>query len=297
MDYSKFVDFHIENKADISISVIPVKKEVAPEFGLMKVDTNGTISTFEEKPTDENVLKNLEVPEKLFRERDIKPEGRTHLASMGIYVFNKDVLFELLEKTTYRDFGREVIPFAIKGCKVSAYFFDDYWEDIGTIGSFFDAHMDLTKVVPKFNFYDEDRPIFTHPRFLPGAKLINAKIDQSLLCEGTIVNPSEIKDSIIGIRSVIGKECSLNQVIMMGADYFETSKEKWDMLDKGLPKVGIGNKCEIRRAIIDKNARIGHNCRIINERNVKEEKGSNYMIRDGIVIIPKEALIYDGTVI
>jgi glucose-1-phosphate adenylyltransferase len=297
MDYRKFVDFHIENNADISISVIPIKKTVASEFGLMKVDAKGTIRTFTEKPKEESILKDLEVPQKLFVERDIAPEGRTHLASMGIYIFNKDLLFELLEETTYRDFGREVIPFAIKERKVSAYFFDDYWEDIGTISAFFDAHMDLTKVVPKFNFYDEDRPIFTHPRFLPGAKLINAKIDQSLLCEGSIVNPSEIRDSIIGIRSVIGKECLLNQVIMMGADYFETSEEKWDMLDKGLPKVGIGNKCEIRRAIIDKNARIGHNCKLVNERNIDEEEGQNYMIRDGIIIIPKDAVIYDNTVI
>ncbi|MFQ5584354.1 MAG: glucose-1-phosphate adenylyltransferase, partial [Calditrichia bacterium] len=270
MDYRKFVDFHIEKGADISISVIPVKREAAGELGLMKVAGDGRIVTFVEKPEQPELLDDLEVPESLFREQEITPHGRTHLASMGIYVFKKDVLSDLLENTDYEDFGREVIPHALKERKVYAYFFDDYWEDIGTITAFFQAQMDLTEVLPKFNFYDEERPIFTHPRFLPGAKIIDANIEQSILCEGSIVNPSHIRHSIIGIRSIIGKQCNLEQVVMMGADYYETPDEKWSMLDKGIPKIGIGNKCEIRRAIIDKNARIGHNCKLINQRNVQE---------------------------
>jgi glucose-1-phosphate adenylyltransferase len=297
MDYRKFVEFHIDRKADITISVVPILKEDTKHFGLMKVSENSRITTFVEKPTEPQILKNLEVPEKLFAKHGIKADGRSHLASMGIYIFNKDILFELLEQNKEQDFGREVIPRAILKKKVFAYYFDDYWEDIGTIKSFFEAHIDLTRVLPKFNFYDEEHPIFTHPRFLPAAKIINAQIKSSIISEGSIINPSEIIDSIIGIRSVIGNYCKLFEVIMMGADFFETKKELSSDDAKGLPRVGIGHNCEIRRAIIDKNARVGSNVRIVNSKGVQDEEGKNYVIRDGIVVIPKNAVIEDGTVI
>jgi len=297
MDYRKFVEFHIDHKADITISVVPILREDARHFGLMKVSENSRINTFVEKPTEPEILKNLEVPEKLFAKQGIKAGGRSHLASMGIYIFNKDVLFELLEQNKEEDFGRQVIPRAILKKKVFAYFFDDYWEDIGTIKSFFEAHIDLTRVLPKFNFYDEEHPIFTHPRFLPAAKIINAQIKSSIISEGSIINPSEIIDSIIGIRSVIGNYCKLFEVIMMGADFFETKKELSSDDAKGVPRVGLGHNCEIRRAIIDKNARVGNNVTIVNSRGVQDEQGKNYAIRDGIVVIPKNAVIEDGTVI
>lgn len=295
MDYQKFVDFHIKKNADITISVVPVKRENAHQFGLMKVNEKSRITTFVEKPKDPKVLDDLEVPEEILKKQKVESKDKKLLASMGIYVFKKDVLVDLLKGTSYEDFGRQVIPHAISNNKVFAYFFDGYWEDIGTIKSFFDAQMDLTNVLPKFNFYDEDRPIFTHPRFLPGAKILNANIESSILCEGSIINPSHIKESIIGIRSIIGSDSSLEKVVMMGADSYETPEEKLQSHGKGLPTVGIGNNCQISRAIIDKAARIGNNVRIVNERNVENEDGKNYSINDGIVVIPKNAVIGDNT--
>jgi glucose-1-phosphate adenylyltransferase len=157
--------------------------------------------------------------------------------------------------------------------------------------------MDLTNVLPKFNFYDEDRPIFTHPRFLPGAKILNAHIESSILCEGSIINPSHIKESIIGIRSIIGNHSSLERVVMMGADLYETPEEKIQNEQRGIPPIGIGNNCRIYRTILDKAARIGNNVRIVNERNVDNEDGENYSIKDGIVVVPKNAVIEDNTII
>ena len=297
MDYQKFVNFHIKKNADITISVVPVRRENAHQFGLMKVNEKSRITTFVEKPKDPKVLDDLEVPEEILKKQKVETGDKKLLASMGIYVFKKEVLVDLLKDTSYEDFGRQVIPHAISNKKVFAYFFDGYWEDIGTIKSFFDAQMDLTNVLPKFNFYDEDRPIFTHPRFLPGAKILNAQIEGSLLCEGSIINPSHIKESIIGIRSIIGNDSSLERVVMMGADEYETPEEKLQNQQKGTPPVGVGSNCRIYRAIIDKAARIGNNVRIVNERNVENEDGKNYSIKDGIVVIPKNAVIADDTVI
>jgi glucose-1-phosphate adenylyltransferase len=297
MDYQKFVDFHIKNKADITISVVPVERANAHQFGIMKVDNKSRIITFNEKPKDPKVLDDLEAPEKLLEKHNFKSMDKRHLASMGIYIFNKDVLIDLLENNTYEDFGREIIPHAISNKKVYGYFFNGYWEDIGTIKAFFEVQMDLTSFLPKFNFYDEDRPIFTHPRFLPGAKIINANIERSILCEGSIINPSHIKESIVGIRSIIGNDSSLEQVVMMGADLIETLDEKIQNQQKGIPQIGIGNNCRIYRAILDKNARIGNNVRIVNERGVDNEDADNYSIRDGIVVVPKNAIVPDNTVI
>ena len=297
MDYQKFVDFHIKNKADITISVVPVERANAHQFGIMKVDNKSRIITFNEKPKDPKVLDDLEAPEKLLEKHNFKAMDKRHLASMGIYIFNKDVLIDLLENNTYEDFGREIIPHAISNKKVYGYFFNGYWEDIGTIKAFFEVQMDLTSFLPKFNFYDEDRPIFTHPRFLPGAKIINATIERSILCEGSIINPSHIKESIVGIRSIIGNDSSLEQVVMMGADLIETADEKIENQQKGIPQIGIGNNCRIYRAILDKNARIGNNVRIVNERGVDNEDADNYSIRDGIVVVPKNAIVPDNTII
>lgn len=297
MDYSKFVNYHIQKGADISIGVIPVTRDRANQLGIMKVDKNSSITTFYEKPKEESLLDDLAVPEEVFAEQGVESRGRTHLGSMGIYVFNRKVLQELLEGTSYSDFGKEVIPYAISNKKVYAYFFDGYWEDIGTIGAFFDAHLDLTRPLPAFNFYDEDAPIFTHPRFLPGAKVLNANTSNVLMCEGSIINPSNIHNSIIGLRTIIGQNCNLDQVITMGADYYETQEQKEQNRNLGTPNVGVGENSNITRAIIDKNARIGKNVTISNKRGVQNEEGKNYVIQDGIVVIPKNAIVPDGTVI
>jgi glucose-1-phosphate adenylyltransferase len=297
MDYRKFVDYHIEQGADISISVIPVREENTSELGIMKVSGDSRITDFQEKPTDPKLLASLKVSEKLLKKNGIEARGRQYLASMGIYVFKKKVLNELLENTTTSDFGKEVIPQAISNKKVSAYFFDGYWEDIGTIRAFFNAQLDLAMPLPQFNFYDEDRPIFSHPRFIPGAKVLHANMENVLLCDGSIVNSSEIHNSIIGIRSIVGSNCYLDRVVLMGADYFETPENKQQSLDNGIPPLGIGNNCEIRNAIIDKNARIGHNVRIVNTENVDRKEGDGFFITDGIVVVNKKAVIPDNTVI
>ncbi len=297
MDYQKFINFHLEKGADISISVYPISYEKAPEFGVMKVDKNSQITSFLEKPKEASQLEDMKVPEEAFQQFHQDAAGRTHLASMGIYIFNWEVLKELLENTNFEDFGREVIPFAIEQKKVYGYFFEGYWQDIGTIRSFFEVHLDLTQPLPKFNFYDEEKPIFSHARFLPGSKILASDVDNSILCEGSIINRSKINHSIIGIRSRIGENSALERTVMMGADFFEAREEIEKNLKAGIPRIGIGNNCEIRNAIIDKNARIGDGAKLVNTRNIGDEDGEDYVIRDRIIVIPKNATIPEGTVI
>jgi len=297
MDYRKFVESHLRKKAEISISVTPVTRDQASDFGVMKMNERGRIVHFFEKPKESSDLDRMSVPDDVFERYNVPPAGRTHLASMGVYLFNAGVLSEILETTAYEDFGKEVIPMAIQGKKVFGHFFDGYWEDIGTIASFFEAHMDLTNPLPKFNFYDEANPIFTHARFLPGSKILASDVENSILCEGSIVNRSMIRRSIIGIRSRIGENSRLERTIMMGADYFETEADLKKNRETGVPDVGLGRDCEVRNAIIDKNARIGNGVKLVNARNKTSENAESYVIVDGIVVIPKSAVIPDGTVI
>lgn len=297
MDYQKFVDFHVRSGAEISIAVTPVTPERAHEFGVMKVYEDASIHAFQEKPQDPEILKDMEVSAEVLGRFGISAGGRTHLASMGIYLFNRNVLTALLSKTDHADFGKEVIPKAIEERRVYGYFFDGYWEDIGTIPSFFEAHMDLVEPVPKFNFYDEAKPIYTHARFLPGSKVHLSEVEDSILCEGSFVERSHIRHSIIGIRSRIGENSALERTIMMGADFFEGPGDRERNQKEGRPSVGVGNNCEIRNAIIDKNARIGDDVRLINERKIDEEKAENYALVGGIVVVPKNAFIPSGTTI
>jgi glucose-1-phosphate adenylyltransferase len=297
MDYRKFVEFHERTGADITISVTPVRAAQVGEFGVMKVDGSGRIVEFREKPKTPEAVEAMRIPEEVMEERGIAAGDRTHLASMGIYVFNWKVLKELLEKTTAEDFGRQLIPVAIRERRVFGYFFDDYWEDIGTIPSFFEANLHLTQPLPRFNFYDEDRPIFTNARFLPGAKLLTSEVHHSILCEGSIINRSTIRDSIVGVRARIGEGSRIERTIVMGADYYESREDLMLAAAKGIPPVGIGRGAEIRNAIIDKNARIGDRVRIVNARNVRNEQAENYSLVDGIAVVPKNAVLLDGTVI
>ena len=297
MDYRRFIDFHLNKGADISIAVNPVRYDQASEFGVMQIDKSARITAFYEKPTELPLLESTKVPEESFHQFQIDAAGRTHLASMGVYLFNWDVLRELLEKTDSKDFGRDVIPYAINQRKVYAYFFDGYWEDIGTIKSFYEVHLDLTNPLPKFNFYDEERPIFSHARFLPGSKILSSEIENSILCEGSIINRSKITHSIIGIRSHIGENSLIERSVLMGADFFESGEEKSRNSKQGLPDVGIGRGCEIRKAIIDKNARIGNGVKLINARGVHDESSEDYVIWDGIIVIPKNVVLPDNTVI
>jgi glucose-1-phosphate adenylyltransferase len=297
MDYRKFVDFHLTAGAEISIAVTPVRAEQAREFGVMKVNARGRITEFHEKPRTPEDVERMRVEEDVFDRFDTPANGRTHLASMGVYLFNQGVLRDLLAHTETKDFGKEVIPHAIGERKVCGHFFDGYWEDIGTIRSFFDAHMDLTRPLPRFDFYDEERPIFTFPRFLPGSKILGADVENTILCEGSIVNRSRIRDAIVGIRTRIGENCRIERAVVMGADFYESLDEIERNRDRGVPDIGIGRDCEIRDAIVDKNARIGHGVRLVNRNGVAAETADNHVIVDGIVVVPKDAVIPDGTVI
>lgn len=297
MDYRKFINFHLEMKADISISVNPVGYDQASAFGVMQVDKDAQITAFYEKPKQPAQLESTRAPEEVFHQFQMDAAGRTHLASMGVYLFNWRILRELLENTDFEDFGRDVIPYAIRKKKVHAYFFDGYWKDIGTIRSFYEVNMDLANPLPKFNFYDEERPIFSHARFLPGSKILSSEIKNSILCEGSIINHSRISHSIIGIRSWIGDNSAIEHSFIMGADLYESEEEITRNKKQGIPNVGIGSNCEIRKAIIDKNARIGNRVKLINARGVNDETSEHYVIRDGIIVVPKNAVLPEETVI
>jgi glucose-1-phosphate adenylyltransferase len=297
MDYRKFIDFHNESGADISISVMPVPADQVREYGVMKLDKSGRIVEFKEKPKEAEVIDDLRVPEEFFQSRGVESRGRTHLASMGIYVFKTSVLREVLMNNAHEDFGRQIIPMSIRQKKVFGYLFDGYWEDIGTIPSFFEANLNLTEPLPRFNFYDEERPIFTHARFLPGSKILASNVTNSILCEGSIINGSHIRRSIVGVRSRIGESCRIERAVIMGADYFESREEIARNAVAGAPPIGIGRETEIRNAIIDKNARIGAGVRLVNEAGVWDLKTDGACIVGGIIVVPKDAVIHDGTVL
>jgi glucose-1-phosphate adenylyltransferase len=299
MDYRLFLARHFETNADVTISVIPCTEDVASGFGLLKTDQTGRIVEFSEKPKGE-ALKQMRVDTTRFGLTPEEAEHRPYLASMGIYIFKYDFLEYLLkENNTMVDFGREVIPAAIKCCNVQAFLFDGYWEDIGTISAFFSANLDLTSPLPKFNLFDADAPIYSRGRYLPGSKIQNCTITDSIISEGSIITDAQIVRSIIGIRSRIGHRSHIEASVIMGADYYQTIEDMREDIEAGVPPIGIGSGSVIRHAIIDKNTRIGNNVRLLNEARVENLDGPNgtYYIRDGIIIVPKGCIIMDGTVV
>jgi glucose-1-phosphate adenylyltransferase len=299
MDYRNFLARHYETQADVTISVIPARPEDAEGFGLLKTDADGKIIEFREKPTGE-ALEAMRVDTTNFGLSAEESERRPFLASMGIYVFNYQKLLELLkESETAVDFGGEIIPAAIKEYNVQAYLFNSYWEDIGTIRAFFDANLDLASPLPKFNFFDTEAPIYTRSRYLPPSKLHDCDIDNSMVSEGCIMNGVFARRSIIGLRSRIDTGARIEQSIVMGSDYFEPLDEIHENLTAGKPHLGVGKNTSIRRAIIDKNVRIGKDVSLINNAGIENADGPNkaYYIRDGIIIVPKGATVPDGTTV
>jgi glucose-1-phosphate adenylyltransferase len=280
-----FLDFHKEKGADISIAATPIPPESASGFGILKVDKNRRITHFEEKPKKKEILDSLKIPDEVIGEKNQRP----FLASMGIYIFNKDTLVDILQSNTSEDFGKQIIPTSIKTHNVYSYIFNGYWEDIGTIRSFFEANLDFANPVPKFNFYDEQCPIYTKTRFLPGSKVKNCIINHALISEGSILEGSKISKSVIGIRSIIKEGSTLDHVIMMGADYYEKGK----IMNTGC--MGIGKNCFIRNAILDKNVRIEDNALIDYKGTEKNLDADSYYIRDGIVVITKNGFIPSNT--
>ena len=297
MDYRKMLAVHTESNADITVSVIPVKKEVTSGLGILQADAKGRITDFVEKPQTEAELQQLRVEPDVFTSRGIESHGREYIASMGIYIFNRNVLQDVLQDESNVDFGRDIIPKSIKTRTVSAYFFDGYWEDIGTIRSFYSANIALTNVSPEFNFYDEQAPIYTNRRHLPSTKVNSSSVRSSILAEGSIIDDSELDRTIVGIRSIISSGSRIYQSVLMGADFYESDTLQAENAHAGIPDIGIGKKCLIQNAIIDKNARIGDNAVIANTKNLDNHDSDNYYIRDGIVIVPKDATILPDTVI
>jgi len=282
MDYSDFLKTHIEKKADITISVKPVSCEEASSFGILQTDRKGRILRFIEKP-DNDVLASVMSPG--------LPDKKPFLASMGIYMFATEFLFKVLEENPSDDFGKHIIPSAIESHKVYVHHFKGYWKDIGTIKAFFDVNLELASINPPFTFYDEDAPVYTRPRFLPGSRIEDCQINRALLGEGCYVRKSVISNAIIGIRTIIGCYSNIESCVIMGADYYESTPPE------GLIPIGIGNNCVVKNAIIDKNARIGNGVQIVNKKGVKEIETKRYSIRDGIIVIPKNVVIENGFII
>jgi glucose-1-phosphate adenylyltransferase len=294
MDLRDFVKKHIDSGADITIAATSVTRQDASGFGILKADSRNRITAFMEKPGPTKNIDEYKIPGEL---KDPTMPEKEYLASMGIYVFSRDAMESCLDNTL-TDFGKEVIPQAIQNLKVNTYIFNGYWEDIGTIRSFYEANLDLTSVTPKFDIYNEQKPIYTYVGALPPSKMNFSSMNQSIAAEGCIITNSTITNSVIGVRTIIENGATLNGVVCMGADFYENDDQKRENAEKRLPNIGIGKGCLVKGAIIDKNARIGESCRIgIDNHDRPDGQFENYNIRDGIIVIPKNAVLYPGTVI
>jgi glucose-1-phosphate adenylyltransferase len=300
MDYRQFIQRHRDTGADITLSVIPIDERRASDFGLMKIDDSGRVIDFSEKPKGEALIQ-MQVDTSVLGLTKEQAKLQPYIASMGIYVFKKEVLFKLLRESLERtDFGKEIIPDASKDYNVQAYLFDDYWEDIGTIEAFYQANLALTQQPqPPFSFYDEKAPIYTRARYLPPSKLLDCQVTESMISEGCILKNCRIQHSVLGVRSRIESGCLIDESLLMGADFYQASVERKSNVEQGDIPVGIGSDSIIRRAIIDKNASIGHDVKIINKDNVQEadRESQGFYIRSGIVVVLKNAVIPDGTII
>ena len=296
MDFQELVEQHHDTGADITIATLPVARGEASALGIMQIDGEKRITRFVEKPKEDAVLDTLKIAPEMNAALAIPGGRESYLASMGIYVFNRQVLAELLDNPL-SDFGKHIIPHAITTHRVFSYVYQGYWEDIGTIRNYFEANLDLVSELPRFNFFDMSAPIFSRPRFLPGSKINGAQIDHAVISDGCIINRARITTTIVGLRTIIGDGTELNRVVILGSDYYESAESVERHAHQGLPRVGIGAHCKIENAIIDKNARIGNNVTISPAGRAENVDHAQYFIRDGIVIIPKDAVLPDGTVI
>jgi glucose-1-phosphate adenylyltransferase len=288
MDYEDFVELHREKRADVTIAVQPVASENASRLGILKTDEDGRVTAFREKPP----------PDELDGLDSLSSSDKPFLASMGIYIFRSDVLREILEESDAEDFGNQIIPAAIENRRVYAFPFEGYWADIGTVRAFYEANLALTLPDPPFDFYEPQNPIYTRPRFLPPSCADGCDLERTVLAEGCLIQESDIRESVIGLRSIIGSDVRIARTVMMGADFYETPERKAENRRLERPDVGVGRGSSIEGAIIDKNARIGEGV-VIRPHPADEDmvEAENYVIRGGIVVIPKNAVIPDGTVI
>ena len=299
MDFQEMIKTHLENKAEATIAALPVAEAEAKACGIMRIDNSGKVIDFEEKPKTPEMLDRVRTDPEWMARFGIKAEGRPFLASMGIYLFNRSTLVRMLAAGTATDFGKELFPEVISEVRVQAHLFDAYWEDIGTVGAFHKANIDLTTNHPPFDFTYGEHPVFTRPRYLPCAHISGATITQSLIADGAeIGRGAVIENSVIGVRAQIGENVVVRNSYVMGADLYEQPRHIAANERAGRPNIGIGANSRVENAIIDKNARIGRNVKIINEAEIIDsEDAPHYVIRDKIVVIPKNTIIQDGTTI
>jgi glucose-1-phosphate adenylyltransferase len=293
MDFAELIDSHIDRNADITIAAQPVAPESASEMGIFVFDRTDQISAFEEKPNAERlgqIGRSIPAGSAFPGHSDEKP----FIASMGIYVFSRDVLLDVLSRADATDFGREIIPAAISTHRVNAFLYHGYWADVGTVDSFYEANMLLTRDHPPFRFYDPKKPIFTRPRFLAASRFIDSSVSYSMVAEGCYINRCRVETSIVGIRTRIDERVTVSRSVLLGADYYEADEDESG--DRSVP-LGVGMDSVLDRVIVDKNARIGRGVRLVNERGVQEADGENYFIRGGIILIPKGAVVPDGTIV
>jgi glucose-1-phosphate adenylyltransferase len=294
MDYSELVEAHVDRRADITIAAKPVDVEEATGMGIFRFDRDGQIIAFEEKP-DQTRLAEIgqSIPRgALFAGNAV---DKPFVASMGVYVFSRDVLLDLLVGGSAKDFGREVIPSALEKYRVQSFLFRNYWADVGTISSFYDANMMLTKVGAPFKFYDPHRPIFTHPRFLPGSRLLDCTVRNAIVADGCSLGCCHIEESVVGIRTFIQEGASIRRSVLLGADFY--GNEDVAPARGNAPRLGIGRDVVLDKVIVDKNARIGDGARLINEAGIEHADGDGYYIRNGVIIVPKDGVIQPGTVV
>lgn len=287
MDYRKFVEQHVESNADVTVAVQPVGRDVVAGLGILKLDDQNNIIEFKEKPkTEEEQNPMMSWP----------GAERPFMASMGIYIFNTDLLFELLEGRG-NDFGSDILPQAMASHRLQGFIFEGYWEDIGTIQRFYQVNLEMAQANSPFDFYSANSPIYTRPRFMPASSVVGTTLNNVLLTDGCRIYNAQVNNAVIGLRSIIQANTQIDSTIIMGADYYETAEELANHAEKGIPAIGIGEGSSIARAIIDKNARIGRDVEIRDVPDRPDSEGPNWVARDGIIIIPKNARIPDGTVI
>ena len=295
MDFRKIIEQHMATGADVTIAAIPFPVSKVEGLGLMRVQDDLAVTEFVEKPKDPEIISGLTISPALEARLEPASEKRC-LASMGIYVFSREVLRKSLENDM-KDFGKEVIPALLGQKKLFSYIFEGYWEDIGTVRAFFEANLALAQPLPPFNFFDRNSPIYTHPRYLPASKVNRCNIDHVVIGDGCLVTDSTLRHSVIGIRSILGEDSHLEDVVMMGADYYQTKQEVQADREKGRPPIGVGRACRIKRAIIDKNARIGDNVVLSPEGKPDGDYPHGIVIRDGILCVTKGAVLPGGFVL
>jgi glucose-1-phosphate adenylyltransferase len=299
MDFSKLLHTHRESDADVTIAVLPVARGQVSGFGIAQLNDAAQVVGFVEKPQAEAQLAPLATAPEWLQKHGVTAHGRPYMASMGIYLFKREVLIEMLNTPPLAtDFGKEIFPQSIKTHRVQSYLFDGYWEDLGTVKAYHEANLALASNEPPFDFHSPEGVIYTRMRYLPASRLGGATMEQCLISDGCVIQAgTRIEHSVIGVRSRIGRNAVVRDTIIIGADRFETDTERAQNRQRGLPDLVVGDNCVVERAILDKDARVGNNVRIVNRKGVNEEEGDNYAIRDGIVVIPRGSVVRDGTVI